>query len=53
MLAITIPEEEYRLGVKACTHHLHKRVVCLKGVSPLTVVNLKLKLMKLWPSIGK
>ncbi|XP_058783255.1 uncharacterized protein LOC131657925 [Vicia villosa] len=52
-LAITIPEDEYKLGVDACKHHLHGRVVWSKGAPPLTVVNLKNKLMQLWPSIGK
>lgn len=52
-LAITIPEEEYKLDVEACKHHLHGRGVWSKGYAPLTVVNLKLKLMSLWPSIGK
>ncbi|XP_058776082.1 uncharacterized protein LOC131650388 [Vicia villosa] len=52
-LAITIPEEEYALGVEACKHHLHGRVVWSKGSQPLTVVNLKSKLLELWPSIGK
>ncbi|XP_058781005.1 uncharacterized protein LOC131655113 [Vicia villosa] len=53
ILAITIPEEEYKLGVEACKHHLHGRVVWFKGTTPLTVVGLKTKLMSLWPSIGK
>ncbi|XP_058763484.1 uncharacterized protein LOC131636917 [Vicia villosa] len=52
-LAITIPEEEYKLGVEACKHHLHGRVVWSKGATPLTVVNLKSKLMTMWPSIEK
>ncbi|XP_058741031.1 uncharacterized protein LOC131613374 [Vicia villosa] len=52
-LAITIPGEEYKLGVEACKHHLHGRVVWSKGSSPLTVVNLKEKLLSLWPSICK
>ncbi|XP_058762043.1 uncharacterized protein LOC131635437 [Vicia villosa] len=52
-LAITIPEEEYALGVEACKHHLHGRVVWTKGTQPLTVLNLKSKLMEIWPSLGK
>ncbi|XP_058752917.1 uncharacterized protein LOC131626115 [Vicia villosa] len=52
-LAITIPEEEYKLGVEACKHHLHGRVVWSKGATPLTVVNLRNKLLELWPAIGK
>ncbi|XP_058776574.1 uncharacterized protein LOC131650888 [Vicia villosa] len=52
-LAITIPEEEYALGVEACKHHLHGRIVWSKGSAPLTVASLKAKLLQLWPSIGK
>ncbi|XP_058754626.1 uncharacterized protein LOC131627787 [Vicia villosa] len=52
-LAITIPEDEYALGVEACKHHLHGRVVWSKGSQPLTVVSLKNKLLEVWPQIGK
>ncbi|XP_058759735.1 uncharacterized protein LOC131633043 [Vicia villosa] len=52
-LDITIPEEEYQLGVEACKHHLHGRVVWSKGAVLLTVVNLRSKLMTLWPTMGK
>ena len=47
-LAITIPEDEYNLGVEACKHHLHGIVVWSKISAPLKVVNLKNKLMELW-----
>ncbi|XP_058783409.1 uncharacterized protein LOC131658092 [Vicia villosa] len=33
--------------------HLHGRVVWSKGTTPLTVVNLKSKLLTLWPTLGK
>lgn len=52
-LTITIPEEEYKLGVEVCKHHLHGRVVWSKGATPLIVVNLKSQLMSLGPTIGK
>ncbi|XP_058766162.1 uncharacterized protein LOC131639707 [Vicia villosa] len=52
-LAITIPEEEYTLGVEACKHHLHGRVVWSKGSQSLMVANLRIKILELWPSIGK
>lgn len=51
-IAIQIPEEDYALGVEACKHHLHERVVWSNGSQPLTVVNLINRLMDLWPSIG-
>lgn len=52
-LAITIPEEEYKLGLEACKHHLHGRVIWSRGASPLTLSNLRSKLMEHWASIGK
>lgn len=52
-LAIMIPEEEYKLGLKACKHHLHGRVIWSKGASPLIVSNLRSKLIEHWTSIEK
>lgn len=52
-LVVTILEDENKIGVDACKHHLHGRVIWSKGFTPLTVVNLKIKLMELWPTIGK
>lgn len=52
-LTIIILEEEYKLGVEACKNHLHGRIVWSKGYTPLTVVNLRLKLLELWSSIEK
>ncbi|XP_058776274.1 uncharacterized protein LOC131650588 [Vicia villosa] len=52
-LEITIPEDEYKLRVEACKHNLHGRVIWSKGAVPLTVTNLRTKLLELWPSIGK
>lgn len=52
-LAITILEDEYKLGVEASKHNHHGRVIWSKRAVPLTVTNLKIKLMELWPSIGK
>ena len=45
-MAIVIPEEEYLLGLEACKHNLHGRVILPKGTTMLTVQNLKTKLMK-------
>lgn len=39
--------------VKACKHNLHGRVIWFKGVTPLIVTNLRIKLLELWTSIGK
>ncbi|CAK8577569.1 unnamed protein product [Lathyrus sativus] len=47
-LTITILEYEYNLGVEAFKHHLHGRVFWSKGLTLLTVVNLKNKLMEMW-----
>ncbi|CAK8537766.1 unnamed protein product [Lathyrus sativus] len=52
-LSIVIPEEEYLLGVESCKHNLHGRIIWPKGSTPLTVQNLKTKLLNLWKSIGK
>jgi hypothetical protein len=52
-IAITIPEDEYLVGVEACKHNLHGRVFWPKGSPPLTVDTLKTKLSLLWKSIGK
>lgn len=52
-LDIVIPEEEYKLGVEACKHHLHDRIIWEKDSTPLTVTILRSKLLELWPSIRK
>lgn len=52
-LTIVIPDEEYMLGLEACKHTLHGRVIGKKGKTLLTVQNLKTKLMNLWKSIVK
>ncbi|KAI5416885.1 uncharacterized protein LOC127136277 [Lathyrus oleraceus] len=52
-LSIVISEEEYLLGVEACKHNLHGRIIWPKGTSPLKVQNFKAKLLGLWKSIGK
>lgn len=52
-LLIVIPEDEYQNGVEACKHNLHGRVIWTKGSKPLTVQNLKEKLLGLWKSLGK
>ncbi|CAK8569098.1 unnamed protein product [Lathyrus sativus] len=52
-LSIVIPKEEYLLGVESCKHNLHGRIIWPKGSTPLTVQNLKTKLLNLWKSIGK
>lgn len=51
-LAIDILEDEYQLGLDACKHNLHGRVLWLKGPMPLTVLGLKAKLSVIWDSLG-
>lgn len=53
MLAIIIHEDEYNLGVKACKHHLNDRIILSKGITPLTMASLRLKILELWASLGK
>ncbi|XP_058725921.1 uncharacterized protein LOC131597230 [Vicia villosa] len=52
-LAIAIPEDEYKLGVEACKHHLHGRIIWAKGSTPMTVSALRTKLLEMWTAIGK
>ncbi|KAI5435552.1 hypothetical protein KIW84_022099 [Lathyrus oleraceus] len=50
-LVIPIPEEKYKLGVEACMHNLSGRIFCSNVFTPLTMVNLRLKILKLWSFI--
>ncbi|KAK2434847.1 hypothetical protein QL285_019959 [Trifolium repens] len=51
-LAISIPDEEYLVGLNVCKHNLHGRVVWPKGSTPLTVVALKNKLTPIWTDLA-
>ncbi|WJX67627.1 hypothetical protein P8452_52077 [Trifolium repens] len=42
-LAIEIPETLYQVGLEACKHNLHGRILWPKGSTPLSVVALKAK----------
>jgi len=42
--AISIPEEEYEMGIETCKHNLHARIIWPKGETPLTVFALREKL---------
>ncbi|WJX72821.1 hypothetical protein P8452_56661 [Trifolium repens] len=52
-LAIAIPEMEYNAGLDACKHNLHGRIFWPKGLTPLTVSDLKSKLSVLWKDLSK
>ncbi|MCI06020.1 pectin acetylesterase, partial [Trifolium medium] len=52
-IAILIPEEEYVVGINACKHNLHGRVILPKGTTPYIVEGLRAKLASLWKSIGR
>lgn len=50
---ISIPEDEYWVGIEACKHNLHARIIWLKGATPLTMFALRNKLATLWKDLGK
>lgn len=52
-VAIAIPDDEYLIGLAACKHNLHGRVLWPKGTIPLKVGALKSKLSILWKSLGR
>lgn len=52
-IAITISEDEYNLGLEACRHNLHGRILWPKGSSPTTVVRIRGKLASQRPFIAK
>ncbi|KAI5440249.1 hypothetical protein KIW84_025540 [Lathyrus oleraceus] len=52
-IKIFIPEDEYHIGLEACKHNLHRRIIWPKGSTPLNVVRLRAKLTEQWTSIGK
>jgi hypothetical protein len=52
-LAISIPDDEYLVGLNVCKHNLHGRVVWPKGTTPLTVVALKNKLTPIWKDLAR
>ncbi|GAU35044.1 hypothetical protein TSUD_30100 [Trifolium subterraneum] len=52
-LAISIPEEEYLVGIDTCKHNLQGRVVWPRGSTPLTVVELKNKLSPMWKDLAR
>lgn len=53
MISITIPNEEYLVGLASCKHNLHGRIIWPKGSVPLKVEVLKQKLSAIWVSLGK
>jgi hypothetical protein len=51
--AIAIPDEEYLAGLDERKYNLHGRIIWPKGSAPISVDNLRSKLLPLWKSIGK
>lgn len=51
-LAISIPENEYLVGIDVCKHNIHGREIWPKGSSLLTVVVSRNKLTQLWNKLG-
>jgi hypothetical protein len=51
--AITIPEDEYEIGMETCKFNLHARIIWPKGSSPLTTYALREKLKAIWKSFGR
>jgi hypothetical protein len=51
--SISIPEEEYVVGLEACKYTLHARVIWPKGSTPLTAVALRTKLSTLWKDLSR
>jgi hypothetical protein len=52
-LAIEIPENYYQVGLEACKHNLHGRVLWPKGSTPLSVGALKDKLALIWKDLSR
>ncbi|CAK8534260.1 unnamed protein product [Lathyrus sativus] len=53
IISIAIPEDEYQLGLDACKHNLHGRMIWSKGITPLTVQQIRTKLSNLLSSMDK
>ena len=51
--SISIPEEEYLVGIEECKHNLHGRVIWPKGSTPLTDASLRSKLAGIWKDLGR
>jgi len=45
--AIQIPDDEYEVGLEACKHNLQGRIILPKRSNPITVENLRSKLVVL------
>lgn len=50
--SISIPDDEYDIGLSDCKNNLHGMVIWPKGISPLTVVALREKLKPVWKELG-
>ncbi|AES99308.2 DUF4283 domain protein [Medicago truncatula] len=52
-VSISIPEDDYTVGLEACKHNLHARIIYPKGATPLTVFSLRNKLTAHWKDLGR
>jgi hypothetical protein len=43
-----VSSDDYEAGIEACKHNIHRRIVWLKGATPLIVVALKNKVTPIW-----
>lgn len=50
--SISIPDEEYDMGLDGCKNNLHARIIWPKGSSPLNVVALREKLKPVWKNLA-
>lgn len=52
-IAITILEEEYKIGLQACKHNLHGRIVWPRGSTPAIVASIRETLLSQWSFLSK
>ncbi|XP_058775610.1 uncharacterized protein LOC131649883 [Vicia villosa] len=52
-ITITISEEEYKIGLQACRHNLHGRIVWPRGSTPTTVASIRTTLLSQWSFLSK
>ncbi|MCI10578.1 F-box family protein, partial [Trifolium medium] len=50
-ISISMPDEEYQVGLASCKHNLHGRIIWPKGSTPLKVAEVKSKLSPLWKTL--
>lgn len=53
VIAVKIPEKEYKASLEGYKNNLHGRLLLAKGEAPIKVADLRAKLLKLWQPIGQ